>query len=191
MLSRSILGRRVIAKILVALAAVALNLRKLCKDVDVRAWIVPGLAHEQQPVLVGLQFVLPRELQIGEIACGTAEQIADRVQDGQHADENAQDVTLVSQRRDVAALDVAHFVTEHGGNLIVGRGKVEQAHVDVNETECAFFSHDDAALFSARRNTASILTLAQLVDYPSVVPNVAGHHASSIAWYKLLSVFRI
>ena len=67
----------------------------------------------------------------------------------------------------------------------------EDSDADVNETKCDFFSHDDAALFSARRKAASILTLAQLLDRPSVVSHVAGHHASSIAQYKLLSVFRI
>jgi len=38
----------------------------------------------------------------------------------------------------------------------------EDSDADVNETECDFFPHDDAALFSARRKAASILTLAQV-----------------------------
>lgn len=68
---------------------------------------------------------------------------------------------------------------------------VEESDAEVNETEGNFFSQDDPALFSTRRKAASILTLAQLLDRPSVVPHVAGHHANSIAQYKLLSVFRI
>ena len=68
---------------------------------------------------------------------------------------------------------------------------VEDTDADVNETECDFFFQDDAALFSARRKAASILSLVTL-DRPCVVlPHVAGHHGSSIARYKLLSVFRI
>jgi len=62
---------------------------------------------------------------------------------------------------------------------------------DADETKCDFFSQNDPALFSARRKAASILTLAQLLDRPSVVPHVAGHHAYPIARDKLLSVFRI
>ena len=68
---------------------------------------------------------------------------------------------------------------------------VEDSDSDANETERDFFSQDDPALFSARRKAASILTLAQLLDRPSVVSHVAGRHASSIARCKLLSVFRI
>jgi hypothetical protein len=73
-------------------------------------------------------------------------------------------------------------------NLWIG---VEDSDADVNETGCDLFSQDDAALFSARRKAASILSLARLLDRPSVVPHVAGRHVSSIAPYKLLSVFRI
>ena len=68
---------------------------------------------------------------------------------------------------------------------------VEDSDADVNETKYAFFSQDDPALFSARRKTASLLTGTQLLDRPSVVPHVAGHHAYPTARYKLLSVFRI
>ena len=67
----------------------------------------------------------------------------------------------------------------------------EDSDADVNETESDFFSQDDPALLSARRKAASILTFAQLLDRPSVVPHVAGHHAYPIARDKLLSVFRI
>ena len=67
----------------------------------------------------------------------------------------------------------------------------EDSDADVNETECDFFSHHDSALLSARRKVASILTLGQLLDRPSVLAHVAGHHTASIAHYKLLSVFRI
>jgi len=68
---------------------------------------------------------------------------------------------------------------------------VEDSDADVNETKSAFFSQDDPALFSARRKATSILTFAQLLDRPSVVPHVAGHHAYPVAQDKLLSVFRI
>ena len=68
---------------------------------------------------------------------------------------------------------------------------VEDSDADVNETKCDFFSQDDPALFSARRKVASILTFAQLLDRPSLVPHVAGHHAYPVAQDKLLSVFRI
>src|SRR5438034_11614368 len=64
----------------------------------------------------------------------------------------------------------------------------EDSDADVNDTECDFFFQDDAALFSARRKAATIVTLAQLLDRPSAVPHVAGH---PITPYKRLSVFRI
>jgi hypothetical protein len=67
----------------------------------------------------------------------------------------------------------------------------EDSDADANESDCDLFSQDDPALFSTRRKAASLLTLAQLLDRPSVAPHVAGHHASSIASYKLFSVFRI
>ena len=67
----------------------------------------------------------------------------------------------------------------------------EDSDADVNESDCDLFSQDDAALFSARRKATTTLTLTQLLDRPSVVLLVTGQHASSIARYKLLSVFRI
>ena len=67
----------------------------------------------------------------------------------------------------------------------------EDSDADVDATDCDLFFQDDPALFSARRKAASILTLAQLLDRPPVVPHVAGYQASSIARHKLLSVFRI
>jgi hypothetical protein len=67
----------------------------------------------------------------------------------------------------------------------------EDSDADVDETDCNLVFQDDAALFSVRRKATSILTPAHLLDRPPVVPHVAGHHASSIPQYKLVSVFRI
>jgi hypothetical protein len=126
---------RVVGQILIdPRGVVGFDRAQVAHERDHRIGIVARPRHKHEAVLVGLRLISPGDL--GHRA--GREQLAERRQQGlkERADakENLGDRCLVLRGHGVPAFDVARFVSEHTGQLVIGLDEVQRAfvHIDVS-----------------------------------------------------------
>ncbi len=97
-----------------------------------RLRIVTRARHQEQPVLVRLQFVSALHLRQRSGLQYVAEVIDERREKRRDAEQQIEQLRFRLHRDDVPALDVARFVADDAGQFVVGLHEIEQRLVDVD-----------------------------------------------------------